>query len=245
MGFLSGLSGILGGGSQTSSQGSSQSGFGLLPQSIQNAYSNYGTAINNQIPNATAAYTPAPLSSGENTALTNLTNGFTPTASSLSSDLSMLQNPFNSSVINQINQQANGQNSILKQTMDQNGTLGSNRQLLGANDIENTRQSNIGSLLQNQYNTALGQVFNNLIPQRQQDAENALAAGTYQRGIADQTNQAPIVGLQQLGSALGVLPTSGGSTQQNTSDSTTSTNGTLGNLVSSGGSLLESIAGLF
>lgn len=224
MGFLNGLEGIIGGSSQQSAGAQSTSGFGLLPTEIQNAYKNYGTAVNAQIPNATAAYTPTPLSAGENNALTNLTNGFAPTQQSLSSDLSMLTNPFNSSVIDQLNQQANGQNSILKQTMDQNGTYGSNRQFLGANDIENTRQSNIGSLLQNQYNTALGQVFNNLIPQRQQDAENALTAGTYQRGIEDQTKQAPIVGLQQVGSALGILPTSGGS-QSTSSSQGTSSNG--------------------
>lgn len=239
MGFLSGLSGILGGGQQTQTTGGTQSGFSLLPQSIQQAYTNYGTAVNGQIPNATAAYTPAPLSAGENTALTNLTNGFAPTASSLQSDLGMLQNPFQDSVINGLNRQANSDYSILKQNSALNGNFGSNRQQLGANDIENSREANIGQLQQSQYNTALGQVFNNLIPQRQQDAQNALAAGTYQRGITDQTNQAPITGLQQLGAALGILPTSGGSNSQNATNSFESKNGTLGNLLSTGASILS------
>lgn len=211
MGFLSSLTGSLFGGSQSSSDQQATSGWGLLPPEIQNTYKSFSNAIGSQIPNATNAYTPTPLSTGEQGAIDKLTAGFAPTQQSLNSDVSMLMNPFNNSVINQLNQQANGQYSVLKQALNQAGQFGSNRQILGANDIENTRQNNIGSLLQNQYNTAIGQIFNNLIPQRQQDAGNALTAGTYARGIQDQTKQAPIAGLQQIAAALGILPTSGGS----------------------------------
>jgi len=217
MGFLSGITKTLFGGSDESKNEQSQSGFSLLPSQIQSAYTDYANAVKSQIPNAASAYTPTPITSGEQSALDKLTNGFTPTASSLQSDVSMLMNPFNSSVIDQLNRQANSDFSILKQNMNQAGQFGSNRQALGANDIENSRQSNIGSLLQNQYNQALGQVFNNLIPRRQQDAENALTAGTYSRGIADQTKQAPITGLQQIGAALGILPSNGGSTSTGSS----------------------------
>jgi hypothetical protein len=222
MGFLSGLSQTLFGGSNSGSLQQSTSGFSLLPSEIQNAYKNYGTAVNQQIPNATAAYTPMPLTSGEQSGLDRLTQGFAPTQDSLNSDVSMLMNPFNSSVIDQINRQSQGDFSILKQNLNQAGQFGSNRQQLGANDIENTRESNIGSLLQNQYNTALGQIFNNLIPQRQQDAQNALNAGTYERQLASQTAQAPITGLQQIGQALGILPSNGGSQSTGTTQSSTS-----------------------
>ncbi len=221
MGFLSGLTSTIFGGSQSSSNGQGTSGFSLLPQEIQTSYKNYGTAVNAQIPNATAAYTPIGQTQGETQAYNAINQGFAPTQQSLNSDISMLSNPFNGSVIDQLNQQANGQYSVLKQNADQAGQFGSNRQQLGANDIENTRQSNIGSLLQNQYNQAIGQVFNNLIPQRQQDAQNQLAAGANQRNLALQQSSAPITGLQQIGSALSVLPQSGGSQQTTSSNSDT------------------------
>lgn len=245
MGFLSGLSGIFGGGQQTNTQGSAQSGFSLLPSQIQGAYTNYANAVNSQIPNATSAYTPIGQTAGETQAYNAIDKGFAPDQQTLNSDVSMLMNPFNSSVIDQINRQANGQNSILNQATTNAGQYGSNRQILGANDIENSRQSNIGSLLQNQYNTALGQVFNNLIPQQQQDALNQLGAGASQRNLALQQSSAPITGLQQIGSALSNLPNNGGSTQQNSTNSSQSTNGTLGNLITTGGGILNTIGGLF
>lgn len=222
MGFLSGITKSLFGGSDSSASQQSTSGFGLLPPEIQNAYKTYGTAVNAQIPNATSAYTPLPQTAGETQAYDAINKGFAPTQQSLNSDLSMLTNPFNSSVIDQLNRQAGSQFSILKQNMDQAGQFGSNRQQLGANDIENSRQSNIGSLLQNQYNTALGQIFNNLIPERQQDAQAQLAAGANQRQLAGQESQAPIIGLQQIGAALGILPSSGGSQSTGSSQSDTS-----------------------
>lgn len=236
MGFLSGLTNTLFGGSQSSSNSQSQSGWNLLPSQIQNTYTNFSSALDKQIPNAGAAYTPTPISSGEQSALDKLTNGFAPTQQSLNSDVSMLMNPFNGSVIDQLNRQAGSQYSILKQNMDQAGQFGSNRQQLGANDIENSRQSNIGSLLQNQYNQALGQVFNNLIPQRMQDASNALTAGSYERNIADQTKQAPIAGLQEIAKALGILPTTGGS-ESTGSSSANSSPGLIGGLTSAIGNL--------
>lgn len=241
MGFLSGLSGILGGGSQAKSSGSTQSGWSLLPSQIQNAYTNYANSVNAQIPNATAAYTPMQLTSGENTALNSLTQGYTPTAQSLASDVSMFMNPYQSYVEDPVNRSAASDYSILKQDLGSSGQLGSNRQRLGANDIEQTRLSTIGNLRQGAYNTAMSNVLNNLIPQRQQDAQNALAAGTYQRGIYNATQQAPITGLQQIGQALGVLPTSGGSTSTQGSSSSSSNSGTAGNLLSTA----ASIASLF
>lgn len=222
MGFLDGITQTLFGGSSGSSQQQATSGFGLLPLPIQDAYKNYATSVSSQIPNATKAYTPLPQTAGETQAYSNINQGFAPTQQSLNSDLSMLQNPFNSSVIGQLNNQANGQYSVLKQAQDQAGTFGSNRGILGANDIENTRQNNIGSLLQNQYNTALGQVFNNLIPQRQQDAMNQLQAGASQRQLAGQQSAAPITGLQQVGTALGILPASGGSQSTGSSEQSSS-----------------------
>lgn len=246
MGFLSGLSGILGGGSQSKSSGSSQSGFALLPQQIQNSYTGYADNFNNLIPGAAQAFTPLTQTQDETNAFNTIRQGFTPTADSLKSDIGMLTNPWNDAVLDPVNRQADSQYSILKQDLNGAGQFGSNRQRLGANDIENTRLSTIGQLKQGQYNDAISQVFNNLIPQRESDAQNLLGIGGFQRQLAGQTAQAPYTGMLSLADALKALPQSGGSTQQNTgtSSSSTSSGGTLGNIASTAGTI-ASIAGLF
>lgn len=213
MGFLSSL---FGGGEN---QQTSQSGFSLLPSSIQNAFSNYGNAVNAQIPTAQTAYTPMGQTADETAAFNAIRQGFAPTQESLGRDIGMLMNPFNDAVMSQINREAQGQNSILKQNLNQAGQFGSNRQMLGANDIENSRQGMIGSLLQNQYNQAINQLFSNIIPQRQQDAQGLLGIGNFQRNLGIQNAAAPITGLQQIGQALGMLPSNGGSTSTATGSS--------------------------
>lgn len=237
MGFLSGLSGILGGGSQSQASNSSQSGFGLLPQSIQNAYTSYGTDISNQLPNVTADYTPLPQTAGETQAYNAINQGFTPNQTQLNSDIAMQQNPYNSSVLNQIQQQAYGANSALNSATSAAGQYGSNRQALGSNDIANTQANTIGSILGTQYNTELQNALTTLPQSRATDAGLQLSAGANQRALAGQTSAAPITGLQQIGSALGILPSSGGSTSSGQSSSSQSGNGTFGNLIGTIGSL--------
>lgn len=211
MGFLSGL---FGGQKSTSN---SQSGFSLLPSQIQNAYTNYATELSNQIPGAAQAYTPLPQTADETQAINTLRQGFAPTQESLASDISLLTNPYDDYVINDINRQATGDYSILKQALNEAGQFGSNRQMLGANDIERTRLNDIGRFRQDQYNNTINQIFSSLIPQRQQDVQGLLGIGEFERNLAGQTAQAPITALQQLATALGALPQSGGSTSTTTS----------------------------
>lgn len=225
MGFMDSFGDFFSGSSKSGGSQQATSGFSLLPKQIQDAYTTYGSAVNSQIPNATSAYTPLGQTPMETSGYQSIEKGFTPTADSLNSDLSMLMNPFNSSVIDQINRQANSDYSVLKQNSSLNGQFGSNRQQLGANDIENSRQSNIGSLLQNQYNQALGQVFNNLVPQRQQDAQNKISAAGNARAVNLQASSAPITGLQQIGTALGILPNTGGA--QSSGEQSSQTHGGL------------------
>lgn len=219
MSFLSGLFG----GSDSTQTNSSSSGYNGIPQAIQSGFNGLGTSVsqytNPNNPGVTQAFTPIPQTASETQGYNAINQGFTPTQASLNSDLSMLMNPFNDSVIGGINNQANSQYSILKQNADANGQFGSNRQNLGANDIELQRQNQIGSLLQNQYNTALGQVFNNLVPQRQQDAYNQVNEGANQRALALQTSLAPVTALQAGTSMIapfqGSTSTGYGSTSSN------------------------------
>ncbi len=218
MGFLSSLtnplSAIKGAGSLLTGTPSQQTtGYSALPSSLQAGFNQLGQDVsqytNPNDPNNVARFTPIGQTTGETQAYNNINQGFTPTSASLGTDLSMLMNPFNDSVIGGINNAANSDYSILKQNASQAGQFGSNRQNLGANDIELQRQNQIGSLLQNQYNQALGQVFNNLVPQRQQDAMNQLNAGGAQRQLALQTSMAPISALQ-AGTSMIAPFTSGG-----------------------------------
>lgn len=217
MGFLSGITKTLFGGSDSSSQQQATSGWGLLPPEIQKTYTNFANNVNTQIPNAGAAYTPLPQTGDETRALNQLRTGYTPTAESLRADTSMLMNPFEDFVIGDVNRQAGGDYSILKQALNESGQFGSNRQMLGANDIEQQRLGTIGKLRQGQYNDAISQIFNNLIPSRQQDTQNLFNAGSFERNLSGQTAQAPITGLQEIAKALGILPTSGGSQSTGTS----------------------------
>lgn len=204
MGFLSSLNPLSAiksiGGALGSTPSTAASGYSTIPDSIRSGFDQLGQQVsqytNPNDPANVARFTPLAQTAGETQAYNNINTGFTPTSQTLNSDLSMLMNPFNDSVIGGINNAANSDYSILKQNATQAGQFGSNRQQLGANDIELQRQNQIGSLLQNQYNQALGQVFNNLVPQRQQDAMNQLNAGANQRNLALQTSLAPISALQ-------------------------------------------------
>lgn len=218
-------------------------GFGMLPQEIQNAYKNYGSAVNAQIPNLTAAYTPLGQTGDETEAFNRIRQGFTPTEDSIRSDVSMLMNPFDDFVLGDVNRAASGDYSILKQDLNAAGQLGSNRQRLGANDIEQTRLGTIGKLRQGQYNTALDQVLNRIIPQRQADAQGLLGIGSFQRDLAGQTSQAPITGLQQLASALGILPTNAGPVETG-SKTKSSEGGGLGGFLGNAGSIVSGLGSL-
>ena len=63
--------------------------------------------------------------------------------------------------------------------------------MLAASDVEQNRLNDIGKFRQSQYNTALDQTLNTLTGLRQQDANNLLGIGGFQRNLDYQTKQAP------------------------------------------------------
>lgn len=209
----------LGGGSGGSS---SKSGYSALPKELQQAFNPLGVQLAKYTNPANAGvnqmFTPMAQTHDETNAFSAMRGGFTPTAESLNSDISMLMNPFDTHVIDEINRQGQGEFSVLKQAMGQAGQLGSNRSMLGANDIDLSRMNQIGGFKQNQYNQALNQVFNNLVPQRQQDAQNLMGIGTFERGLDTQTRQAPINALQAGTSMLGPFVSGGTSTSKGATD---------------------------
>lgn len=208
-----------GGGTTTSS---STQGFRDLPAEIQNAFKTLATQAQGQLTsgNLASMYTPLAQTAGETAALNAMNTGFSPTASSISSDVAMQTNPYDRYVIDEINRQSQGENSILQQNLGTAGQFGSNRQFLGANDIDLSRLNQIGQFKQGQYNTALTNALTTLPQARANDASAALTAGTYQRNLAGQTATAPLTGLAAISNILGVLPTNSG-----TSSSSGSTSG--------------------
>lgn len=199
-----------GGGSQTVNIPAT--GFYAQPDAYRNLYKGVLGDANdlfgrNSTVDTTAMFTPMGLNAGEQSGLNSIYQGFTPTSESLGQDLSMLMNPFDDYVINDINRQATGNNSLVNQAATRAGQQGSNRSFLGTSDVEQNRLNSIGQFRQGQYNTAVNQVLNNLVPQRSADAYGALTAGTYERDLSNQTKQAPYTALMAGQQALAGIPT--------------------------------------
>lgn len=216
MGFFSS---ILGGSSGSSS--SSTGGFNALPDQIKGAYNDYGQQLQNLLKsgNLSNMYKPLAQTAGETKAYGAIDQGFTPTAQSIQSDIAMQQNPYDQYVIDEINRQSGGDYSILKQSLNEAGQMGSNRQNLGANDIDLSRLNQIGSFKQQGYNTALQNALTTLPGARAQDATAQLGAAGNQRALAGEEAQAPLIALQQVAAALGILPTAEGSSTSSSKQS--------------------------
>lgn len=210
MGFFSSITGSITGAKPSTLQ--QVGGFSGLPTKIQDAYTTFADQVKGQLNsgNLSQAYRPMDINEGERTALNSAYQGFAPTAQTLQSDIAMQQNPFDQYVIDAINRESQGANSILGQNLTRAGQMGSNRQMLGANDIDLSRLKQIGQFKQGNYQQALQNALNVLPESRRQDASGALGAGTYERQLGLQQQTAPVTALQQIGQALGILPTDAG-----------------------------------
>lgn len=211
------------GGGNSNQQQSSQSGFALLPQEIQDAFKSFATTAGSTLnpggtPNA-SLYTLPALNSGSTSAMNSLENGnYAITPENFDANMKMLQNPYDSSVINQINKAATGDSSQLTSEMSKAGDFGGNRSMLGASDISNNAADLIGSFLTNEYNQNKSDAL--AIPGYNMGvAGNAVNAGLTQQGQQMQNQQAPVSALSQLAALYGILPSTGGSTSQGTGSS--------------------------
>lgn len=224
MGFFSS---ILGGSKSSSSSG----GFNSLPPEISGAYKDFGQQLQDLLKSGdlTNMYKPLAQTAGETKAYGAIDTGFAPTAQTIGSDISMQMNPYDSYVIDEINRQSGGDYSILKQALNEAGQFGSNRQNLGANDIDLSRLNQIGGFKQQGYATALQNALTTLPGARQQDASNQLSAGANQRELYGQEQQAPLIALQEFAKALGILPT-----QEGSQTSTSKSSGGIGGLLQGG-----------
>lgn len=216
---------ILGASGNANGETQSQSGFSQLPASLQQAFTQYGNTLNSATSDSgalTSAFTPQDLNSGATSSLSALSNNdYAPTASNIASSMSEMQNPYDSSVISQINKQAYGDSSQLASNLNAAGQFGSNRSALGANDIATTQANNINSYLGGEYNTNMTNALTTLPQALQTSAGNSINAGLtqQQQGLAKST--APYTGLSAYSSLLGNIPSNGGSISSGTNTSST------------------------
>jgi hypothetical protein len=201
MGFFSGILGA-------KKQQVPASGFYSQPQTYRDIYGNVTSSIANNLGNINAEmFTPKAVSPEEQAAIGRINQGFAPTQESLTSDISMQMNPFDQFVIDAINREAAGKGSVLQQQLQGAGQSGSNRQLLGANDIDLTRLQQIGGLKQGQYNQALQNALGTMTASRRQDAASQLGVGDFLRGLESETKQAPVDALRTKLDFLRGIPT--------------------------------------
>ncbi len=214
-------------GSSGSSNGTttSQSGFSQLPASLQKAFTQYGNTLNSTTSDPsslTSAFTPQALNSGATASLQALSdNAYAPTSANINSSLSAITNPYMSDVINPTEQAAYGADSALASTLSSAGQFGSNRAVLGANNIANQEASTIGGLEGNQFNTSLSDVLNSILPGMQTSATNSVNAGLTQQQQSLMQSTAPYTALSAYSSLLGNIPSNGGSISSGTNSSST------------------------
>ena len=223
----------------SSNQSSSQSGFSLLPPSLQQAFTQYAGDVNSATSNPaalTAAFTPQNLNAGATSSLQSLSNGtYSPTASNISNAMSSVTNPYMADVINPTEQAAYGADSALSSSLNAAGQFGSNRATLGANNIANQEAATIGGLEGNQFNSSMSDVLNQILPGQQTSAGLSVGAGQTQQQIALQQAMAPYTALSAYSQLLGAIPQSGGSTSQGTSSSQNSASNSIFSQLFGGG----------
>lgn len=181
-------------------------------------------------------FTPMAETADETRGFDMIRGGFAPTEESMRNDIGMFMNPFDDFVINDINRQAAGDYSIMKQYGNETGQMGSNRNMLAASDVEQNRLNNVGMFRQNQYNSAIDRVLDRVIPQREQDAFNLTGIGAFQRGLDLARKQAPITALNSLAGTSSMIPTNTYNVQR--------TKGASGGLLGSMGSIAGLASGI-
>jgi hypothetical protein len=212
------------GGSSSSSGPSGQTGFNALPPQIQQLFTGLASGASNTLnpggtPNSSITSLPG-LNTGATTGLSQLSNetgAITP--ESINTDITEQMNPYNSSVIGQIENAQNGNMSQLTNYLSNSGAYGANRGALGANDIAMQQANQVGGFLNGEYNTALNNALTT-IPQ----ANTTAATGAVNSGLLTQQQQlqnqlAPASALQLLSSIIAPVPSNTSVSQQSSSSS--------------------------
>lgn len=206
-------------------------GFYAMPQQYQDLYNKLLGASSGLFTNAGGINSDAFTASGAG--YDALMGGMAPTEASISSDIAMQQNPYDQYVIDAINTEAQGQNSVMNAGQARAGQFGSNRGLLGANNIDMSRLNQIGQFKQQGFNTAMNNALTTLPGMRQTDAMNNM-------NLTMQNKQAPYTALN---TAQGFL-NGAAAPMTGTQAYTVKSGGGLGGLLSGIGSLASAGGGV-
>lgn len=218
---------VFGGSSSNSNQQSTQaSGFNALPPAIQNLISSLATSGGSLLnPSGTPNSSPFTLPSldpSANSALSQIANeNFAITPQSIQSGIKEQMDPYQSSVIGQIENAQNGSLSQLNSYLTNSGTFGSNRGMLGASDISNVAANQVGGFLSGEFNNSLNNALTTIPQNQASSAQGAVQSGllTQQQGLQNQ--QAPVSALAALANLFKTgIPQS--STGQSTGSSSSS-----------------------
>lgn len=211
MGFFSGLSRTLFGGTDSSQQQSS--GYNALPTGAKSNLDYVSSQAANLLKgqNGTNMFTPIGITNAEQSAF-NLEQPLT--QQGVQDLTNNYLNPYLSDLMKQIGQQYSAGNSAYQTQLASAGQNGSNRDFLNTAYNDQLQTQAIGTALANEYNTAL----NAGLTQKQQDITNLLNQGSTLRSLDLQTKQAPLSALQALGSTTSYYPSTSQGSQQSSTD---------------------------
>jgi hypothetical protein len=190
---MSFFKGLTGGGSVTTPA----TGIYSLPANAQGALNTLVDRAQGYIDNPDI-FAPSGFNADQNSAFNLARRGANRTAGDVSSMIQPYMNPYDKFVIDEVNRQYQAPYSALNSLMAEQGQFGSNRGMLGANDIDLSRTNQIGALRQQNYAGAL----NTALGQEQNAIGNLLTTGGLQQDQATAEKQAPISALDFLGKVM-------------------------------------------
>lgn len=241
MGFFSGITKSLLGGSESSGSSTSSSGLNSLSPGLQR---NYGDLAGFAREYASPEYegnadrfTPIGFTPDEEAAFSMIREGVAPkTSEDVKSLVDMFMNPYGDVVIDDINREFEGQNSLLKSIFADSGSgpmgASSNRSILSTVNLEDARLRAIASARKDMYDTALNTALGRFTDLKQGDITNLLGIGDKERALDYQTKQAPIQGLLTWGQILNPVTQLSSATKSGSSESSAESSEGIGGTIS-------------
>lgn len=178
------------------------SGFGALPPSIQQQFSNLAESASILPLRAEEYFRPQGFSAEELNAQNLINQGLDQNA--ITSGVNNFLNPYRDILFEDINREFDDARGTLASRASEAGAFGSSRYREDQSDLERERLNAIARASGGQFNNAL----NDFLTQRQQTIQNQLGFGSFGRNLDLQQRQALPTALQAQGNLLGVVPSS-------------------------------------
>lgn len=205
-------------------------GYNALPQNIRLLDESIIGELISTNPFDIAGYYRNPLNANQRLAgqVTSYDKYLSPQA--LNQTAMQFQNPYQDQVIGGINRQAQGAASQQRSALARLGALGSNRDFLGASDVELNRQDMIGRLLSDAYENSMQRAYTTGAGRFETDEaarQEKIALGDTEADIAEYNKSAPLRRLQDM---QGFLTSVAGFDRTGTPATTKRSGGLLGSI---------------